>query len=65
MSLEKVEFFTTSDLSAYVDGELENKKKRALGHYIADNPEAKVAVNAYQQQMQYLKKLYGDVNTVH
>lgn len=65
MILERVEFFTPSDLSAYVDGELENITSKALEHYIADNPEAELTVRAYQQQVRHLKKLYGDVKTVH
>ncbi|MEQ8734940.1 MAG: hypothetical protein RIC29_08455 [Rhodospirillaceae bacterium] len=65
MTLERVEFFTPSDLSAYVDGELESKTKRALEHYIADNPDAEFTVKAYQQQAQHLRKIYGGASTVH
>ena len=62
---EVVEFFTPSDLSAYVDGELENESKEALEHYLSEDPEAASTVRLYQQQMQHLKKLYGDVKTLH
>lgn len=60
-----VEIFTFSDLSAYVDGEMSDGKRKALAHFIAEDADAASTVHGYREQMVKIKNIYKSDKLPH
>ena len=55
------ESVTDAELHAYVDGQLDNRQRRAVEAYLATHPEEAERVAHYQQLNSALRKLYEPV----